>query len=303
MDRLDVGIFVPSAPLVVAQAGGHFEAQDLEVVYDRVASSEAQFRDLASDRYQLVHTAFDNVASYRLNARNPLGDRFRVSVVFALDYGMDLTVIGAPEVKTLADLRGRTVSVDAVDTGFAYVLFDILASAGLERDVDYEVVRHGGVASRLDRLLAGDAAATLLSNGLELVAMARGLNRLARSHDVVSPYLGGVIAAADAWLHGHGELVSRFRAAYEEALRFVVDPANRADVVVQVASARGIAVERAEAVVGAELSDTGLARSTSVNHRAVESVLRLRSAWGGFEEEPDIAALVAPDSELFALER
>ncbi|MPV89320.1 hypothetical protein GB882_11640 [Georgenia ruanii] len=289
--------------MVVAQAAGFFAAQDLAVTYERVESSEAQFRDLAGGRYQFVHTAFDNVPNYRLNRQNPLGDRFQVSVVFALDRGMDLTVVGAPEVESLADLRGRVVSVDALDTGFAFVLFDILASAGLERDVDYEVVRHGGVASRFDRLLAGDASATLLSNGLELVAMARGLNRLARYEDVVTPYLGGVIAAADAWLDGHGKLASRFRAAYEEALRFVLDPVNRTDVVAQVAAARGIPVERSEAIVGAELSDTGLARSTSIDPRAVETVLRLRAAWGGFEEELDIAALASADSELFARER
>jgi ABC-type nitrate/sulfonate/bicarbonate transport system substrate-binding protein len=300
MDTVLVGIFAPSAPMIVAQTEGFFRDRGLAVAYERVASSEAQFRDLASGHYALVHTAFDNVASYRLNPSNALGERLPVRACFALDFGMNLSAVAAPDVASVADLRGRVVSVDATDTGFAFVLYTILEAAGLKRGTDYEVVRHGGVLSRMEQLLAGNAAATLLSNGLELVATAAGLRRLAGAHDVVSPYLGSVIAATESWLEGNREVAARFRDGYEQALAFVVDPSNRDRVVREVAEARHLTIDVAQAVLSAELQDEGLARSTTIDADAAQSVLRLRARWGGFDAEQDLQALAAPGSELFA---
>lgn len=300
MDTLLVGIFAPSAPMIVAQAEGFFRDRGLAVAYERVASSEAQFRDLAAGHYALVHTAFDNVASYRLNPSNALGEPLPIRACFALDFGMNLSAVAAPDVASVADLRGRIVSVDATDTGFAFVLYTILEAAGLTRGTDYEVVRHGGVLSRMEQLLAGNAAATLLSNGLELVAASRGLRRLAGVNDVVSPYLGSVIAATDVWLEGNREVEARFRDGYEQALAFVVDPSNRDRVVREVAQARELSIDVAEAIFSAELRTEGLARSTTIDAAAAENVLRLRARWGGFEHEQDLPALAASGSELFS---
>jgi len=300
MDKFLVGIFAPSAPMIIAQTEGFFRDCGLEVAYDRVESSEAQFRNLASGRYSLVQTAFDNVASYSLNQSNALGRRFPVQACLALDGGMNLSLMASPEVAVVADLRGRTVSVDSPDTGFAFVLYSILEAAGLTRDVDYEVVLHGGVVSRMERLLAGESAATLLSNGLELVAKARGLHRLAGSQEAVSPYLGSVIAATHPWIDAHPGTITRFRAAFESATKFVLDSSNRIEVVGRIAEARHLPVDVAATVLFAELEEAGLSRSITIDANAAMNVLELRAKWGGFDKAQELAALVTANSDLFA---
>jgi hypothetical protein len=45
--------------------------------------------------------------------------------------GWDL--VGGPEIKGIADLKGKTVSVDALTTGYAFVLLDLLKRAGLNQ--------------------------------------------------------------------------------------------------------------------------------------------------------------------------
>jgi ABC-type nitrate/sulfonate/bicarbonate transport system substrate-binding protein len=44
-----------------------------------------------------------------------------------------LSLVTVPEVKTYADLMGRTLSVDALTTGYAFVLLDLLERGGLKR--------------------------------------------------------------------------------------------------------------------------------------------------------------------------
>src|SRR5262249_40016152 len=58
-----------------------------------------------------------------------------------------LSLVGVPEVKSIADLKGKTVSVDALTTGYAFVLLDLLKRAGLNQ-ADYKVEKAGGVLAR-----------------------------------------------------------------------------------------------------------------------------------------------------------
>ena len=295
---LHISIFGLPAAMLVAQRRQLFAHHGLDVTFTRVASSAEQFSDFAAGRYQLVQTAFDNVASYHMNSRNSMGQRFDVRAVFALDAGMNLTVVSRPEIGQLEDLRGATVSVDAVTTGFAFVLFGMLERAGLARG-DYTIVSHGGVASRLERLLVGEADATLLSNGLELVGMAGGLKKLAVSQELVDPYLGSVVAVSEGWYRDNQDVVRRFHDAYSKGLQATLDHGNREEVVSAIAEARSVPTVLAEAILDAELSPSGVARTTTIDTQAALNVLTLRGKFGGFESEQDLEALAASSSPLF----
>lgn len=297
-DLVRVGMFSLPAPMLVAQDRGIFRDHGLEVENRRVASSDEQFRDFAAGRYDLLLTAFDNVANYHLNADNPVGRPLAVRAVLSVDAGMGLTVMAAPGIRRLADLRGRRVSVDARASGFAFVLFGLLEGAGLDVAEDVEVQLHGGVLSRFGKLEDGQTDATLLSNGLEEVASRAGFVRLATSAELVSPYAGSVAAAADPWLEA-SDAPARFRSAYEEALSVVRDPAHRDDVVRVVAAARDLSTEVAGAIVSAELGPLGLTPG-EVDPAAARNTLALRQRFAGFEVSIDIDALSRPGSPLIA---
>lgn len=160
--------------MMAAERLGFYRRYGLEVDYERVASSTQQFEFLRDGRYDAVQTSPDNVANYRDNGDNPLGGRIDVQGFMGMDYGLYLVLAARPEIGSAKDLRGRAVAVDAPESGFAYVLYEILARAGLHRGEDYSVVSMGGVSHRFDRLIAGDPSfeATLLSGGFETRAAA-----------------------------------------------------------------------------------------------------------------------------------
>jgi hypothetical protein len=73
-----------------------------------------------------------------------------------------LSLVAQPGIKRWRDVKGKTLSVDARTTGYAFVLFDMLRRNGLA-DGDYKVVRVGGMTQRWEALRAQKQDATLLS--------------------------------------------------------------------------------------------------------------------------------------------
>lgn len=286
---LTVGVFGLSGPVLIARSRRLFEQHGVEVAFDQVTSSDQQFQDLASGRYQLVVTAFDNIVSYASNAGNAVGRRLDVIAPAAFDAGMNLSLIGNG-VGSIEELRGRTLAVDAEHTGFAFVLYELLAGAGLRRGVDYELVRHGGVFHRFQRILAGESAGTLLSNGFEALAELAGLSVLGTSDDVVRPYLGAVLGAERTWYLDHEDEGVAFMRAYEEALAIALDPAHHGEVVEAIATARGVSTEQAEAIWAGERGPRGLLPTTAIDVEGARGVIALRLANDGFESAEDLDA-------------
>jgi len=174
-------------------------------------------------------------------------------------------------------LRGRAISVDAATTGYAFALFDMLESAGLEKG-DYAVVKVGGMAQRFDDLCHGGNAATLLSAPYDLLAQRAGLRVLAR---LEGPYQGNVGAARRGWAKNNPGSVAAYIRAYLEAVRWLYDPANRSQ-------AYNI-LERHVPAMTPELAASsypvlldphrGFFRDGRVQEEGVERVLRLRSRY------------------------
>src|SRR3989442_732433 len=87
-----------------------------------------------------------------------------------------LSVVSAPSVKSFADLKGKTVSVDAMTTGFAFVARELLVRNGVT-ETDVTFVRAGGTSNRYRELIAGKHDATLLRTPFELLVRQRGFNQ------------------------------------------------------------------------------------------------------------------------------
>ena len=194
MDRVVVGSFTPSVLLDVARATGRLAEQGLAVEEVAVTSSPGQFRALRDGELMVALTSPDNVLAYRYDPRNPLGELLDVRIVAAVDRGLGLGLYGRPGA-TAADLRGATVGVDVPTSGFALALYSLAESLGVARD-DYELVALGSTPRRLEALLEGRCAFTMLNAGNELVAEQRGCVRLASVAERLSPYLGTVVAVA-----------------------------------------------------------------------------------------------------------
>jgi ABC-type nitrate/sulfonate/bicarbonate transport system substrate-binding protein len=284
MENLTIGVFGATAPMLAGRALHLFEKEGVGVTWDRVRSSTQQFLDLASGKYDLIETAFDNVIFYALSAANVTQRKLPVKAFASLDGGMDLGVSTRKGISGYKDLRGGSVSVDAPHTGYAFVLYELLEQNGLVRGRDYNVLEHGAVAKRYEQLLQGHADATLLNYGYETLAARQGCGRLARSRDHLFPYQGSVLAALGDVIDQRAVALQGFVAAYRRALDYVTNPSHWPVVISQISQGRNINESDAEVVLRSELSDVGLSRDVDhIDPVAANAVIRLRVKNGGLE--------------------
>jgi ABC-type nitrate/sulfonate/bicarbonate transport system substrate-binding protein len=292
-DEVRLGFFSASAVSMLAQKGGLYRANRLSVTEEAVSSSPEQFRRLLSGDYDLVLTSPDNVLNYRLNDRNPLAQTADIRILAGVDMGMGLSLMAAPDVLRVDDLRGRRIGVDVPDSGFAYALFEVLDRAGLHRQ-DYEIVAMGSTPRRASALAANECSATLLNAGHDLIAEHGGARRLIRVSDALGPYPGTVIAARAEVIASRSELFERFMTAWTTAVRATLDPANRR--LVESELARGLSAPPAiarSAYRTMTSSSEGLIPDGRVDPACWRMLVDLRVASGGLDHDVDVDLLKA----------
>jgi len=302
--KLRLGGFYRSLPMMAAEQQGFYERHGVEVEFGQVTSSTQQFQFLSDGQYDVVQTSPDNTANYRLNANNPIGKTVEAQGFIGLDYGMKLIVVARPEFDTVESLKDQAISVDALASGFAYVIYKILAEHGLERNHDYRVVSHGGVYDRFMALVVNDEdfAATLMSGGFETRAANLGFNLLDSVLDIANPYLGVWAAARADWLTANRQLAVHFIRAYQQATDWVFEPSNKDQCLEMLEAIPNTNQDLAEQLYEIQVTPgVGNVPDSSIDPRAVLNVLLIRQEFDGFEEPQDLEALVGPDTVLFDL--
>jgi ABC-type nitrate/sulfonate/bicarbonate transport system substrate-binding protein len=266
-------------PVWVAQDKGLFAQNGVTVKITPTPNSVFQLTGLIEGKFDLAMTAIDNLIAYREGQGEAPIQGPDLIAVMGGDNGF-LRLTSVPEVKTIGELRGKTVSVDARTTGYAFVLFEILDRNGL-REPAYSVERAGGVLQRYQALLEKKQAATLLLSPFEVQAQARGFNVLADAVTVIGPYQGLVLGTRKPWAEANRGAVVGFIRAYAQAVEWLYDPANRAEALqIFIRNQPNATPASAETAYRVLLDPKdGFQRRAQIDLKGVASVLAIRSKW------------------------
>jgi ABC-type nitrate/sulfonate/bicarbonate transport system substrate-binding protein len=267
-------------PVWVAEEKGLFAKNGVAVKVTPTPGSAFQLTNLIDGKFDIAITAIDNVIAYMEgHGAAPTKETPDIFAFMGGDNGF-LRLIAVPEVKTFADLKGKQISVDALTTGYAFVLQELLAKGGLKSG-DVEYVAAGGVLQRFQQLLAKKHAATLLISPFEVNAEAKGFTRLANADDALGAYQGLVGAARRTWAKEHEKELVGYIRAYLAALDWLYDPANKAEAVAILRkNLPNMTEELAEKSYGILLHPTrGFARHAEIDVPGIKTVLALRSKY------------------------
>jgi ABC-type nitrate/sulfonate/bicarbonate transport system substrate-binding protein len=224
----------PLWPFYIATQKGFFAAENLDVEINFAQSGAAVTQ-------QLTGGAFDVALSVGIN-----------DPIHAIDKGAALALIrivgntpphvliGKPELKTIADLKGKIVSVGQTND-FATVYFERMAAAnGLKRG-DYDEFSAGVGAARYAALRAGVVDAAFVLPPVNFQANAAGYVTLGFAADYVKdiPFTG--MAVRKDWAEAHRPLAKRLLAATDNSIAWLADETHRGeaiDLLVDVARAK-----------------------------------------------------------------
>jgi ABC-type nitrate/sulfonate/bicarbonate transport system substrate-binding protein len=275
-----------NVPIFAAQKNGLFAKYGLIVDLMFTPNSKSQREGLASGAFQIIHTAADNAVAMVELAKDD------VIIVVGGDNGFN-RIFTQPEITSLADLRGKTLVVDAPNTAFALLLYKVLKEAGLNGS-DYKVHPVGGTPQRLNAMLTDktNAAAGILNPPLSFKAAADGLKDMGSATKAVGAYQSGSVVVMRSWAKANSDTLIRYIKAIVEGYRWVLDPANMAAATALLADRLKLSGDDAVkcyAVVTDPVD--GFAKDAKFSMQGFENVLKLRAEiegeWGGQAPAPD----------------
>ncbi len=266
-------------PIWVAQEQAFFAAQHLAVALTPTPSSVYQLTHLIAGDFDIAMTAMDNLIAYdEGQGEVPVEGRPDLFAFLGGDNGF-LRLIVQPGVRTYADLKGKTLSVDAPTTGYAFVLRKMLEVNGLGRG-DYTLVPAGGVLQRWEALLRGEHAGTLLVTPFEILARSRGLTLLGSAIDTLHRYQGLVGAARRSWAAAHRDELVGFIRAYRNALGWLYAPGNREEAIRLLARNASMPTELAAQAYSIMVNPAGGFFPTgALDIEGIRTVMALRSRY------------------------
>ena len=272
-------------PIWTAVEKGFFARHGVSVKITPTPDSQFQLTNLIDGKFDIAMTAIDNVIAYMEGQGSaPTTTKPDIFAFMGGDNGF-LRFVSLPEVKSYADLKGRQLSVDALTTGYAFVLRKLVDQAGIGKDVEY--VRAGGVMQRFQALMERKHAGTLLISPFEVEAEARGFNRLANGSEALGAYQGLVGATRRDWAAANEARVIGYIRGYIAGLDWLYDPANKAEALAILRkNAPNMPEQMASRSYDVLLDPTvGFARKAELSEAGIRTVLELRSEYGQPKKE------------------
>ncbi len=134
-----------------------------------------------------------------------------LKIVMVFDSKPQFWLYGAPDIKTVQDVRGKTVAIQTIGGASGHMTRELLVKSGIDpqRDVTIQVIPLEG---RLAALGSGSVAATVVNAPERTRANKMGFNELASYGDHFE-YSSGGVAVSEKTLSERPDFVRRFLAS------------------------------------------------------------------------------------------
>jgi len=277
-DLIRVNTF-PNAKALPFYAGvekGIFARHGLDVRVAFTENSEKQRAGLASGAFEIAHSAVDNAVAMVEDAKKD------VVIVTGGDNGMN-EFYTQPHIKSLKDLRGRLLVVDAPNTAYALLAKKILLKEGLQEGRDYTVKPVGRGELRLKAMAESrENAAAILNLPFTIQAEQMGLKSFGNPVELLGPYQAGGAFMLRSWAKANGALLERYIAAFVESLRWSLAPSHREESVALLMARLNLSNDIAERTLRA-LADPsrGFTPDAAFDREGFRNLLSLRAEMEG----------------------
>jgi ABC-type nitrate/sulfonate/bicarbonate transport system substrate-binding protein len=272
-------------PVVVAETHGIFAKYGVEVETENFPNSDALRASLAVGKGDLAYLAVDNaVAMVELAGAD-------VVVVMGGE-GSQNELIAQPEIKSIKELRGKTLLVDAPNTAYALQMKKILLLNGMQAGRDYEIKPFGATPARLAAMREHkEFAGSMLGPPTSIVAKRDGFVSVGSVQELIGPYQAAGYFALRGWAKEHRGTLVPFLAACIEAQRWLMAPANKEQVIALWVKENHLAPEVAAETYESSMNRPGgFAPDTRLDLEGFKNVLKLRAeiegSWGGHPPAP-----------------
>jgi ABC-type nitrate/sulfonate/bicarbonate transport system substrate-binding protein len=216
--------------LIIAQKEGYLKEEGLDV-------------QLLSIRGEIaIRTTLAGEVDFFTNAGSALAAAVRavpVKIVTIFQDKPSWDLIAQPDIKSIAQLRGKTIGVMSPEGSLAVVAREILRKNGIDPAKDVNLVVMGGDEVRFPALQTKSIQATLFSSAMSIKAQRDGFIKLANAGDYANLIEGGLATSADKIKQNPDKMFRLIRAGLkginffvskrEPAIKYMMDGLRMSD--------------------------------------------------------------------------
>jgi NitT/TauT family transport system substrate-binding protein len=139
-------------------------------------------------------------------------------------------LVAKPSIKTLADLKGKLISLGGPKDITRIYVERMLAPSGIKRG-DFDMVFAGATTARAAALMAGAVDAAILLPAFNFQAIQKGFHSLGLTVDYVKDLPFSGMAVNILWAQGHKDMLAKVMRAENRSIAWFEDAGNRAEAV------------------------------------------------------------------------
>src|SRR5580692_8898077 len=168
--------------VAIAEAQGLFRKYGVEVETENLPNSDVLRANLAVGKGDFAYLAVDNAVA--------MVELARADVIIVMGgEGSQNELIAQTGIKSIGDLRGGILIVDAPNTAYALQMKKILLLSGMQVNRDYQMKPVGATPQRLIAMREHKAyAGSMLGPPTSITAKQEGFVSLAKVQEVIGPY-------------------------------------------------------------------------------------------------------------------
>ncbi len=208
-------------PDVIARKFGFYKSEGLEVEQALISATTITPSLIGGT----IQIGFINASSMIL------ADKAGADLV-AIGQGADpspYSLVAAKSIKSLADLKGKTVSLSEPGDAYAEVTREILRKAGLNPDTEVNFRYGGNSNQRMAALVAGAVDAVPLVPPQDRMLNDQGFNSIAFYPDYYPKLALSTTAVSRAWANKNIDTLRAFMRAQAVAIKWLYDPVNKTE--------------------------------------------------------------------------
>jgi NitT/TauT family transport system substrate-binding protein len=204
----------------MAEDGGFFREQGLEVEILNMNGGSRGARELAAGRIDIMHVGLSSVVGVDRGG----GD---LRLIASLSNVIRFTLFAAPGVRTAADLRGGVIAISTFGSETDTTVTLALARLGLSRS-DVTLKEYGGGPQRLAALKSGEIRATAINEPFRSLAREQGLYAMVDLVPEQIPWLFSGVVVRQPMLANRRDVLTRFLKAVMEGNDLALSDPERA---------------------------------------------------------------------------
>ena len=252
-----------------------------------IAQHQGMLADEGLDVAIELYEGVDEVTNRLRDGRAQIGYGITEHVVLDSEAGGFLEIVGgnvnrlpfslitSKNIRTVEDLRGKTVGVSSIEAGSSSLVMKLLAARGLHYPGDYKMRAVGPILARWEMLQSGEIDAGLQGAPLNYIAIDQGFGSICEPRQEVPDFQFTSLNVDKRWAEANADIMHRFMRAFVRAHHFFFESRNGVTAIAMAET--GIAENYAKRAWDEYTTDEIFPRDGDANDAAVQALIEISS--------------------------